>query len=484
MHRLIVLSLFMLAMTFAANALAGEGHKEKYPWGKAYMFRVWLKDKSSTPFSLQEPQKFLSAKALARRKRQGIAVDSTDLPVSPIYIKKIEEAGAEIASKSKWNNTLLVWVRDRGVIDSIANLKFVEKTRPAWTSPDSIDERTGRLRYHDELELRDTARQTFYGVAVEHIAMLDGIKLHRAGFTGKGMTIAVLDGGFMNADRIPCLANANIAGYADFVYPKSKNIFAEMDHGTKVLSVMAVNEPYKYVGTAPDAAYWLLRCEDNTTESIAEEDFWAAAAEFADSVGVDIISSSLGFHDFDNRTDNYRYAQLDGHTALISATASMLADKGIILINSAGNDGMAAWKKVNVPADADNIITVGAASPNRRNAAFSSIGPTADGRVKPDLMALGSSTSVITGRGTIIKDVGTSFATPIISGMAACLWQALPWKTAKETISLMRKCGDNYATPDNIYGYGIPDFGKAYETGKANDGNLRAKNLHKTIKRH
>lgn len=484
MHRLIVLSLFMLAATLVANAFTGEGDKEKYPWGKAYMFRVWLKDKSSTPFSLQEPQKYLSEKAIARRKRQGIEIDSTDLPVSPIYIKKVEQAGAEVASKSKWNNTLLVWVRDRGIIDSIASMDFVTKTRLAWASPDSIDERTGRLRYHEELELRDTARQTYYGVAAEHIAMVNGIKLHRAGFTGKGMTIAVLDGGFMNADRIPCLASINVAGHADFVYPKSKNIFTEMDHGTKVLSIMAVNEPHKYVGSAPHASYWLLRCEDNTTESIAEEDFWAAAAEFADSVGVDIISSSLGFHDFDNKADNYRYVQLNGHSALISATASMLADKGIILINSAGNDGMAAWKKVNVPADADNIITVGAASPNRRNAAFSSIGPTADGRVKPDLMALGSSTSVITGRGTIIKDVGTSFATPIISGMAACLWQALPWKTAKEMISLMRSCGDNYATPDNIYGYGIPDFGKAYDTEKASKGKLTGKALHETIKKH
>ena len=144
----------------------------------------------------------------------------------------------------------------------------------------------------------------------------------------------------------------------------------------------------------------------------------------------------------------------------------MLADKGIVLVNSAGNDGMAAWKKVNVPADASDIITVGAVTPDRRNASFSSIGPTADSRVKPDVMALGSPTAVITGRGTIIKDVGTSFSTPLVAGMVACLWQALPCKTAKDIIRLVRGSADNTATPDNIYGYGIPDFWKAYKMGR------------------
>lgn len=183
---------------------------------------------------------------------------------------------------------------------------------------------------------------------------------------------------------------------------------------------------------------------------------------------MDIISSSLGFHAFDNPDDNYDYRQLDGHTALISRTASMLAGKGIVLVNSAGNDGMAAWKKINVPADATDIITVGAVTPERRNAAFSSVGPTADGRVKPDVMALGSPTSVITGRGTIIKDVGTSFSTPLVAGMVACLWQALPGKTAKDIIRLVLDSCDNTAAPDNIYGYGVPDFWRAYERGMKN----------------
>ena len=197
------------------------------------------------------------------------------------------------------------------------------------------------------------------------------------------------------------------------------------------------------------------------TESLAEEDYWAAAVEFADSVGVDVISSSLGYHSFDSKDDNYSYAHLDGHTALISKTASMLANKGIVLVNSAGNDGMGTWKKINVPADAYDILAVGAVTPDCRNAAFCSIGPTADGRVKPDVMALGSPTAVITGRGTIIKDIGTSFSTPVVSGLVACLWQACPSLTAKEIINLVRQCSDNTSSPDNIYGYGIPNFRKA-----------------------
>jgi subtilisin family serine protease len=195
---------------------------------------------------------------------------------------------------------------------------------------------------------------------------------------------------------------------------------------------------------------------------MAEEDYWAAAVEFADSAGVDIINSSLGYHRFDDATQNYRYCDLDGNTAMISRTASMLARKGIILVNSAGNDGLGTWKKINVPADARDIITVGAVSANGDNAAFSAIGPTTDGRVKPDVMAMGSPTSVITGRGSISKDIGTSFSAPLVAGMIACLWQAFPDKTALQIIEMVRKGGNRADCPDNILGYGIPDFWNIY----------------------
>ena len=453
----------------AVSAVARPGktaHKVGYPGGKTYMFRVTLKDKHGTPYSLDKPREFLSAKSIVRRSRQHLSVDSTDLPVNPAYVNAILSTGVEVVSRSRWNNTVLVRSRHLDKLKSVALLECVKEIRKVWTSPDSIDASPPRARFHTEFNRWDTVSQTHYGVTLEQVAMLGGVMMHRHGYRGRGMTVAVLDGGFMNADMIPSLKEAHVVGWRDFVVPRAASVFKEMDHGTKVLSAMAVNVPGTFVGTAPEASYWLLRCEDNYTESLAEEDYWAAAAEFADSVGVDIISSSLGFHAFDNSADNYKYSQLDGRTALISRTASMLADKGIVLVNSAGNDGMAAWKKVNVPADASDIITVGAVTPDRRNASFSSIGPTADCRVKPDVMALGSPTAVITGRGTIIKDVGTSFSTPLVAGMVACLWQALPGKTAKDIIRLVRGSADNTATPDNIYGYGIPDFWKAYKMGR------------------
>ena len=462
---------FILILMFLAFAAAGGARttevlrKAKYPEGKTYMYRVTLTDKNGTPFGIDKPQAFLSAKAIARRRRQHVAVDSTDLPVNPIYLDVIRSLGVGVVSCSKWNNTVLVRGHDVSVLESVGGLSFVREIRKVWTSPDSISTTSSRLRYHTEFNRWDTIPHHRYGAAREQVEMLGCIRMHSHGFRGRGVTIAVLDGGFMNADLIPCLAAANVLGCRDFVVPASKNVFAEMEHGTKVLSVMAADVPYTFVGTAPDASYWLLRSEDSYTESLAEEDYWAAAAEFADSVGADIISSSLGFHAFDNSADNYKYADLDGHTALISRTASMLAGKGIVLVNSAGNDGMAAWKKINVPADAADIITVGAVTPDGRNASFSSIGPTADNRVKPDVMAMGSPAAVITGRGTIIKDVGTSFSAPLVAGMVACLWQALPDKTAKEIINLVIGSGDNRDTPDNIYGYGVPDFWRAYMEG-------------------
>jgi subtilisin family serine protease len=231
---------------------------------------------------------------------------------------------------------------------------------------------------------------------------------------------------------------------------------------------MALNEPFYYVGSAPKSAYWLLRSEDQQTEQEVEEDYWVMAAEFADSVGCDLINSSLGYNEYDHASMSHPLWHLNGHTAFISEAASLLADKGIILINSAGNSGMGPWKKITVPADAENILTVGAVTPDApyRIAPFSSIGPSQDGRVKPDVVAVGAPAFLVNGRGNIMQDMGTSFAAPIVCGLAACLWEALPEKTAKEIIELIRLSSNNYEHPDNIYGYGIPKFWRAYMLGK------------------
>ena len=475
---LIILTLMIFALTSPLTASAGNSPKMKYPGGKYYIWRYTLKDKQGSPYSIDHPGRWLTHKSVERRRKQGLAVDSTDLPVSPKYIKAFQKTSFEIASKSKrrstewtiigtsrWNNTVLVRSNDTTIFSRLAILDCVKKSEMVWESPDSID-RFIKTNAHDGFNAWDSIKSNRYGNGREQIEMLAGHRLHNIGMQGKGMTIAVLDGGFQNADVIPAIQHANIAGIKDFVYPNSQHFYQETDHGTKVLSAMATCEPEVLIGTAPEARYWLLRCEDQQSEQPVDEDYWAMAAEFADSIGADIISSSLGYNDYDNNPDYYHQRDLDGHTSFISRTASMLARKGIILVNSAGNSGMGPWKKIVFPADADDIITVGALNPEKKNAPFSGVGPTQDGRVKPDVMALGSPASLISGRGTIVRDMGTSFSTPIVTGLVACLWQALPQKTALEIINLVRQTCNSYEKPDNIYGYGIPNFWRAYMIGR------------------
>ena len=435
-----------------------------FPGGKCILYRLYLTDKKGTHFSLEDPSQYLSSRAIQRRINQRIAIDSTDLPVSIPYLAALKQYGIEIVGKSKWNNTVLVRLSSEKKTKIFRELPFVKGFKKVFEAPDSVKESV-RSRFHKELS-QWHAMSNDYGTTEKQIKNLNGINLHNQGYRGDGKMIAVFDGGFMNVDRISAFHDINMVGYADFVYPKSSNIFQEMEHGTMVLSVLAINSPSYYVGTAPNASYVLVRCEDDRTESPAEEDYWTEAAEYADSLGVDVINSSLGYHEFDDKTMNYSYDDQDGHTAMISRTASMLADKGIVLVNSAGNEGMGTWKKINFPADADNILTVGAINDKGVNAPFSSIGPTADGRIKPDVMAYGSPVSVISGRGTIINDIGTSFSAPLVAGMVACLWEALPDFTAKQIIELVKESSNRYSNPNNIYGYGVPDFWKAYQKGQ------------------
>ena len=443
-----------------------EADMVSFPGGKCQMYRLYLKDKDldHTPFSVNRPSEFLSQRSIDRRKRQGIPVDLTDLPVAPAYEKQVAEAGIEIVGKSKWNNTLLIRIHKDKELRKLEGLEFITKRKKVFQAPDSVSQ---RMRSNVRNGLNEWSQgDEFYGAADAQLKSLNGKKLHENGYRGKGMMIAVFDGGFMNADKIPALHKIKLAGVKDFVVPESKSVFGEMEHGTMVLSTMAANAPDFYVGVAPEAQYLLIRCEDERTESLAEEDYWASAAEYADSCGVDVINSSLGYHGFDDSSMNHHYYEQDGNTALISRTASMCADKGIVCVNSAGNDGMGSWKKINFPADAKDILTVGSINEHGMNAAFSAVGPTADGRIKPDVMAFGSPTCVITGRGSIINDNGTSFSSPLVAGMVACLWQALPGKTAKQIIKLVKLAGDNQQHPDNVFGYGVPDFWKAYQTGK------------------
>lgn len=311
-----------------------------FPGGRCMMYRLYLRDKDlqHTPFSVNRPEQFLSARSIERRKRQGLPVDVTDLPIAPAYLDSVSRTGIEIVGQSKWNNTLLVKIHKEKELNKLNSLSFIIRKLKVFSSPDSITERK-RSSFRKELNNWESV-PTHYGAAAEQLKSLGGQRIHERGFYGNGMMIAVFDGGFMNVDRIPALHGMKLAGLKDFVVPKSNNIFEEMEHGTMVLSTMAANAPNLYVGVAPEAQYVLVRCEDERTESLAEEDYWASAAEYADSLGVDVINSSLGYHDFDDVKTNHLYWEQDGETALISHTASMCADKGIICVNSAG---MMVW---------------------------------------------------------------------------------------------------------------------------------------------
>lgn len=465
MNRTIILLILLLA------SLTSNAAKIKFPGGKCYIYRYALKDKAATNYTLDKPQRFLSQKSLERRQRQGVAIDSTDLPVCRAYIKLFDVRGTKIVGTSKWQNTVLVQSNDSLLLDKLSQQDIVRHAKCVFVAPDSIEEPDDiRWNVHEDFNRWDSVKNDPYGMARGQIEMLNGTKLHELNYTGRGMTIAVIDGGFQNYDRIPAFKETHIVGTRNFVPARIDKVlqvcergpFHAIDHGTKVLSALAANAPEVHIGTAPDADYWLLRSEANQIEQPIEEDLWAMAVETADSVGADIISSSLGYYAYDEGRGNYRLQDLNGHTAFISYEASMLAGKGIVLCNSAGNSGMGQWKKIGVPADAPDIITVGAIDRDKRLASFSSIGPSQDGRIKPDIMAQGAPAALISGRGTLVHDMGTSFSTPIVSGLVACLWQALPNKNAREIIQLVRESASQYNEPTNIFGYGIPDFWKAY----------------------
>lgn len=426
-------------------------------------YRISLRDKANTIYSLDHPEAFLSEKAIARRIKQGIRIDSTDLPVSQHYVDNIAAQGVDIVTRGKWDNFVTVSCNDTTLIDKIAQLPFVTAVEKVWIAPQDSNSKVAPKR--DLLVNKPKKFDDVYGGGMQQIELNNGIKLHNEGFRGQGMTIAVIDAGYHNVDKIAAMRNINVVGVKDFVNSKA-DIYAEENHGTGVFSCMAMNTPHVMIGTAPEASYWLLRSEDGYSEHLVEQDYWAAAVEFADSVGVDLINTSLGYYTFDDPSKNYQLRHLDGNYALISRQASKVADKGMVLVCSAGNSGAGSWKKITPPGDADNVLTVGAINKKGSLAPFSSIGNTADGRIKPDVVAQGFETLLMGTDGNLRKANGTSFASPVMCGLVACLWQALPGLTAKQVIDVVRQSGDRALFPDNIYGYGVPDVWKAYQNNK------------------
>lgn len=421
---------------------------------------VYLTDKAGSSYNLANPLAFLSARTLEKRQRYQLTIDSTDLPVNPHYLTAIAQTGTvTLLGASRWMNAVVVQCNN-ATLDQINALPFVRTIRP-------IALRTAGGRIQPELPaplIQQRSNQSAamdYGAGTNQLQLHHGPWLHQLGATGNNIHIAVLDAGFagFNNNRLldSVLQTNRIRSSWDFI-ARNTQVADDHPHGLNCLTVMAANQPGSLVGSAPHASYHLLRSEEAATEYPVEEFFWGLAAEYADSAGVDVIASSVGYYDFDDPLFNYTYAQLNGRTTLISRFAATAARKGILVVNSAGNEGSNYWKYIIAPADADSVLSVGAVNGNGTIAPFSSFGPTADGRTKPDALAWGWGTAVGTTTGTVTTVSGTSFAAPVLAGLAACLWQLFPEANNIVLLQSIRKSGNRYATPDWQYGYGVPDM--------------------------
>lgn len=423
----------------------------------SYRYWVQFTDKGSATVASANPQDLLSDRAIARRLKQGIDLMESDLAVYPSYISEVENLGARVHSRSKWLNGVVVFKEDTLIAPLLA-LPFVEAVNPFGSTISAIN---GRLADKFDSEF-DTVH---YGAAFHQLAMLGGDVLHQQGYQGEGLHIAVLDAGFYKVDQLapfdPLFTNNQLLGSWDFVANEA-SVYEDHSHGMAVLSTMGGQLGEEIVGTAPKASYWLLRSEDVGSENLIEEYYWAAAAEYADSVGADIINSSLGYTTFDDSEQNHSYADLDGRTTPISIAATMAASKGIIVCNSAGNAGNDPWYYIGAPADADSILAVGAVGADEYPTSFSSFGPASDGRVKPNVSAQGGNAVVSNTSGVAALSNGTSFASPILAGMTACLWQAHPEKTNVEVMNAIMQSAHLFPHSEEQLGYGIPDFTVAH----------------------
>jgi len=433
--------------------------------------KYWVKftDKNDSPYSIDNPEAFLSQRAIDRRTNQGIAVIENDLPVNPAYISGVSGAGATLLTVSKWFNSVTVEASNQSIIDAINALPYVESIEKSSgngngnTEKEFFDREAYLIKNQDNLKSASAGTSYDYGQAYNQIDMLNGIALHDMGYDGEGMVIAVLDAGFLNVDDIAAFdslwMNNQILGVRDFVSPLSPDIYDSHYHGCMVLSTMGANVPGVIVGTAPKADYWLMRTEDGGSEYLIEELNWVAGAELADSVGADVINSSLGYTTFDDSDMDHSYEDMDGNTAPITIGADIAASKGILVVNSAGNSGNDPWHYIGAPADGNEVFSIGAVDGSGGYAGFSSVGPTADGRTKPNVVAQGSGSTIIDPwTGNVSFGSGTSFSSPITAGMVACLWQANPDKTNFEIMTAIESSGSIASDPTDQLGYGIPDY--------------------------
>ncbi len=416
---------------------------------------VFFSDKGQDATALlSQPEALLSPAALERRAEKGLALDQHDLPVASAYLQSLRDLGLDVVGTSRWLNAAAVqgdaadWTAVKAMPQVIGMRPVANFTR--YSAPTEANLET----------LLPTGTAPEYGRAERQNTMINIAPLHEAGITGKGVTVAVLDAGFPGVDKVDAFAKlreeGRIVATYDFVEDTSYVYWAS-SHGTNVLSTIAADLPGEMVGTAPDVKVILCRTEYAPTETQVEEHNFVAAIEFADSVGVDLIHASLGYTQFDNPEESYSYEDLDGDKGITTRAVDLAAQKGIIVTISAGNEGSDPWRHISVPGDADSVLTVGAVDRDEKLAYFSSVGPTADGRIKPDVVAMGVATAVVRPSGKIGASNGTSFSGPIMAGVMACLRQAHPERSNMDLIQAIRLSGDQYNFPDNEYGYGVPD---------------------------
>jgi len=437
---------------------------------------VWLKNKGNNNFTLSDASPYLSARSIARRTRYAIQLDSTDLPVSPNYVAAIRAIpGVTILNVSKWLNAISIQTASSAALASIQALPYVQQVaglaaRPAALQPARPDKFSNQMIVSPIIgnTLSEKMTGDFYNYGTN--AGLE-MKLHRAeflhniGLRGSGMQVAVLDGGFLNYNTLPAFDSVNRKGQIlstwDFVSGNA-TVSDDHPHGMQCLSTIAANIPGQFIGKAPQAFFHLYRTEDVSSEFPIEEFNWVCGAERADSEGADLISSSLGYYDFDNPVFNYTYAQMDGKTTIAVKGADLAAKKGLLVFNSAGNEGAGSWRYIITPADGDSVVAVGAVNAAGAVAGFSSYGPSGDGRIKPELASVGWQAVVQSTSGTIGVANGTSFSCPNLAGLATCLWQGFSEFNNMKILDALKRSASRYSNPNDRIGYGIPDMRNAF----------------------
>lgn len=410
---------------------------------QARLYWVFLVD------DVSRPEAILSERAQNRISVKGQAGRLGDRDVSPVHLKYLREAGVKILTTSRFLNAVSAEVASREELEKINSLHFVQSARPVGSRPVRRDIEPAALN-------RPTFDETDYGDSYNQNDMLGIPLLHQYGYDGSGVLIAMFDTGFNQSH--PAFNEMDVQQVYDFVDRDAdvSTLFLS-NHGDNCLSIVGGYDPGELVGPAYGASYILARTEDISSETRVEEHNWLAAVEWADSLGADIISSSLAYFDFDGTGEDYPFSALDGQTTVVTRAANIAASRGILVVNSMGNEGpgvSSLW----APADSPHILSVGAINPDETIASFSSRGPTADGRIKPDVVAQGTSVYLASGSSSYRTGQGTSFSAPLISGLAALLLQASPTLSPDTMISIFKQNGDQAGDPNNTFGYGIPNL--------------------------